>query len=147
MKKKKAIKLTILCMTAMLMFAACGIKPTNQERVLAVFEEHEEVIRERIEDSSAGDEIQWDDLDGVIQSYTYSDGVIEFRCIAEGIVSASVEAGFYYSPDDEPDGDSVGWLHGELVEDGNGYSYSDGTDNRYYTERICENFYYYTVAD
>ena len=82
----------------------------------------------------------------MIQVYTYPSGVIEFRCISYGLLNASVEAG-YYSPDDEPDGKNVGWLHGKLTEDGAGYSYSDGTDNRYYTERMCENFYYYTVAN
>lgn len=30
---------------------------------------------------------------------------------------------------------------------GNGYSYSDGTDNRYYAEQIFENFYYYTESN
>lgn len=145
-KKGKSIKLIILCMTAMLMLSACGNRPTNEEQVLAVFEEQKELVCKKIAGYNAGDEVEWDDLEGVIQVYTYSDGIIKFRCIAYGILTASVEAGFYYSPDDEPD-NITGWLHGELVEDGNGYSYSDGTDNRYYTERICENFYYYTEAN
>ena len=43
-------------------------------------------------------------------------------------MTASVQAGFYYSPDDEPA--IVGWARnmGELVEGGDGYSCSDGTD-------------------
>ena len=46
MKKRKSIKIIVLCMAAMLMFSACGNRPTNKERVLAVFEEQEELICE-----------------------------------------------------------------------------------------------------
>ena len=148
-KKGKLKQLTILCMTAMLMFSACGNRPTPKERVLAVFEEQKELISEKIADYIAGDEVEWDDLEGVLWVSPYINGTIEFECISEGLMTASFQAGFYYSPDDAPA--YVGWFLGnklsELVEDGDGYSYSDGTDNRYYTERICEHFYYYTKAN
>lgn len=147
MKKEKPIIFIFLCLAAMLMFSACVNRPTNKEQVLAIFEDQKELICEKIADHIAGDEVEWNDLDGVIQVYTYPGGVIEFRCISYGLLNASVDTGFYYSPDDEPDGKNVGWLHGKLTEDGAGYSYSDGTDNRYYTERMYENFYYYTVAN
>ena len=64
--KGKTITLTLLCMTMMLMFSACGNRPTPKERVLAVFEEQEELIREKIADYGAGDEVEWDDLEGVL---------------------------------------------------------------------------------
>ena len=148
-KKGKIKQLTILCMTMMLMFSACGNRPTSKERVLAVFEEQKELICEKIADYGAGDEVEWDDLEGVLTVSVRVNGTIEFECIVEGILTSSFQAGFYYSPDDEPA--YVGWFMfnslDELVEDGDGYSYSDGTDNRYYTERICENFYYYTEAN
>lgn len=148
-KKGKSIKLIFLCMAVILIFAACGNGPTDKERVLAVFEEQEELIREKIADYVAGDKVEWDDLEGVLRVSVLFNKTIEFECIAEGILTSSFQAGFYYSPDDEPA--YVGWFMysslDELVEDGDGYSYSDGTDNRYYTERICENFYYYTEAN
>ena len=149
MKKEKPIKLTILCMAAMLMFSACGNRPANKERVLAVFEAQKELICEKISDYIAGDEVEWNDLEGVLSVSVLVNDTIEFECIVEGILTSSFQAGFYYSPDDEPA--YVGWFMfnslDELVEDGDGYSYSDGTDNRYYTERICENFYYYTESN
>lgn len=148
-EKEKIIKLTIFCMTAMLMLSACGNRPTPKEQVLAVFEEQEELICEKIADYGAGDEVEWDDLEGVLRVSILVNETIEFECIAEGLMTSSFQAGFYYSPNDEPA--YVGWFMfnslDELVEDGDGYSYSDGTDNRYYTERICENFYYYTEAN
>lgn len=148
-KKGKPIKLIILCIIAMFMFSACGNRPTPKEQVLAVFEEQEEVIREKIADYGAGDEVDWDDLESVLSVSVLVNETIEFECIAEGILTSSFQAGFYYSPNDKPA--YVGWFMfsslDELVESGDGYSYSDGTDNRYYTERICENFYYYTEAN
>lgn len=149
-KKGRHIKLIIICVMALLMFAACGNRPTKKEQVLAVFEEQKELILEKIEDYIAGDEVEWDDLEGVLSVTTNfeSSGIIQFECIAEGILTSSFQAGFYYSPNDVPD--YVGWFvyeQDELVEDGNGYSYSDGTDNRYYTERIYVNFYYYTESN
>lgn len=148
-KKGKIIKRTILCMTVMLTFSACGNRPTAKEQVLAVFEEQKELICEKITDYSSGDEVDWDDLEGVLSVSKRFNEIIEFECIAEGLMTSSFQAGFYYSPNDEPA--YVGWFVGnkldELVEDGDGYSYSDGTDNRYYTERICENFYYYTLSN
>ena len=146
--KGKTITSTILCMTAMLIFSACGNRPTAKEQVLAVFEEQEELICEKIEDYGAGDEVDWDDLEGVLSVSVLVNETIEFECIAEGILTSSFQAGFYYSPDDEPA--YVGYFMfsslDELVESGDGFAYSDG-DNRYYTERICENFYYYTEAN
>lgn len=145
-KEIKPTHLVILCVAAIFMLTACGNRPTTKERVLAVFDGQEELILEKIANSRADDEVEWDDLEGVIRVHTYSNGIIEFECIAEGLMTAGVYAGFYYSPDDEPDSDSVSWLHGELVQDGNGYSYRNG-DDCYYTERICENFYYYNATN
>ena len=145
MKEGMLLRLAALCAAAVFAFTACG-GPSLKERVLALFEVQEELIREKVESHRAGNEVDWDELEGVLRVYMYDGGVIELECVAEGILTSSVCAGIYYSPDDEPA--LVNWLHGEqLTEDGNGYSYSDGTDNRYYTDRICENFYYYRTSN
>lgn len=149
----KPIGLMIICAAAVLMLTACGKdEPGPKERVLEVFEQQQERLLRKIEHYIAGDEVTWDNLEGVqwVRAYhTYRGEIIEFECIAEGLVTSSFQAGFYYAPDDEPT--YVGWFLGsrldELLEDGDGWSYSDGTDKRYYTERICENFYYYTESN
>ena len=146
MKQKQFIKLVVLCAAAALMLAACGLIPNYRKQVLGAFEVQKELIFEKIEKHIAGDEAGWDELEGVREVSAYRDGIIKFMCIAEGIVTSSVEAGFYYSPDDAPA--YVGWFPNiRLAEDGDGWSWSDGTDNRYYTERICENFFYYTQSN
>ena len=146
MRQKQFIKLAVLCAVAALTLAACGLIPNYREQVLGTFEVQKELILEKIGKHIAGDEVIWDDLEGVREVSTYHDGIIKFMCVAEGIMTSGVEAGFYYSPDDTPA--YVGWYPNiKLAEDGNGWSWSDGTDNRYFTQRICENFYYYTESN
>ena len=146
MKRKQFIKLAVLCAGLALLTAACGLIPNYRERVLGTFESQKELIFEKIEAHIAGDDAGWDDLEGVMEVRSYSGGIVKFMCVAEGIMTSSVEAGFYYSPDDTPV--YVGWFPNiKLAEDGDGWSWSDGTDNRYFTEHICENFYYYTESN
>lgn len=54
---------------------------------------------------------------------------LEFQTDALGIVSSSVYYGVYYSPTDEPMQPDMG-----------------GGDNRWHTQRICENWYYYEAS-
>lgn len=146
MKQNPFIRLALLCAGFALLLAACGLIPNYREQVLSSFESQRELILEKIEAHLAGDEAAWDELEGVLEVSTYNGGIIKFMCVAEGIVTSSVEAGFYFSPDDTPA--YVGWFPNiGLAEDGDGWSWSDGTDNRYFTERICEHFYYYTESN
>ncbi len=70
--------------------------------------------------------------------------IVDFYCGGKGLGSSTSYYGFYYSPDGLPKCRSdFGRI--ELLEpDGNGFSikYYEG-DNRYYTEKIRDNFYYY----
>ena len=146
MRKRRLIKLAALCAGLALLLAACGLIPNYREQVLGTFETQKELILEKIEAHLAGGEAAWDELEGVLEVRVYNGGIIKFMCAAEGIVTSSVEAGFYYSPDGAPA--YVGWYPNiRLAEDGDGWSWSDGTDNRYFTQRICENFYYYTESN
>ena len=69
--------------------------------------------------------------------------VIEFYCGGTGLVPETSYYGFYYSPDDRAD--TIGFTGPEnLIEQGDGFGYHEPAgDNRYYTERIMENWYYY----
>ena len=146
MKQRQFIKLAVLCARLALLLSSCGLIPNYREQTLGTFEAQKELILEKVEVQLAGDEVAWNELDGVLDVSVYNGGIIKFMCVAEGIVTSSVEAGFYYSPDDVPA--YVGWYPNiTLTEDGDGWSWSDGTDNRYDTERICENFFYYTESN
>lgn len=139
------IRLIILCAVGLILFTGCKGE-SIKEKVLNVFEENKDIIIERLENDSLEENIDWYDLEGVIRTGKYKDGVIEFACVSEGILTSSVVAGFYYSPSDEAY--IVEWFSGEeLKEDGNGFSYTDGFDNIYYTERIEDNFYYFKTSN
>lgn len=156
MKNKAAKKRTCIAIALALLcaafFAACGKRMSVMEQVIASFEEQKDGIMEKISEYEAGEEPDWDELEGVEEVCeewrdfeAWQSGQLRFRCYTYGILTSGFEAGFYYSPQDLPD--IVGWIRDDpakLVEDGDGYSYEEsGGDNRYYTERICEHFYYY----
>ena len=70
--------------------------------------------------------------------------IIDVYCGVTGLGSATSYYGFYYSPDGLPKCRSEFGRIELLEPDGNGFSikYYEG-DNRYYTEKIRDNFYYY----
>ena len=85
-------------------------------------------------------------LEGILDIYTQN-GVLDFYCGGKGFGDSTSYCGFYYSENDLPIGVWCGAkTHetDELITDGNGYTYREPEgDNRYYTERIREKFYYY----
>lgn len=97
-------------------------------------------------------------------SFPESSELIVFCFGGFGNVSSSVDLGFYYSPDDSPawidsgmllryGNDSGKYLHYPMISDGEGWmpdksvlneeDMSFLSDYYLYTERICENFFYY----
>ena len=81
---------------------------------------------------------------GIESAYADKNGAyVEFCCGGAGLVPSSSYYGFYYSPDDLPLAVDVTDTK-DLVPAGSGYGWKQpGGDNRYYTERILENWYYY----
>lgn len=97
-------------------------------------------------------------------SYPVNSGIIVFETDGKGIAPSSIETGFYYSPSDKP-----AWInseqlkhfslntgrynHSPMIPEGAGWipdkSIIDPEENSFlrdyelYTERICENFFYY----
>ena len=66
----------------------------------------------------------------------------EFFYTATGLQDGGVEYGYYYAPDDDYA------LHGEPYRNGYRiYGIPDDDTDWYYTERICENWFYYEMHD
>ena len=87
-------------------------------------------------------------LDGITQ-VDVTNGYILVYCTGSGIAPSSQDHGFYYAPDGLP----VAVFDGHilcgpeaLAPDGNGYVYRDSGQNRFYTEHIIGNFYYYSAS-
>lgn len=73
---------------------------------------------------------------------TSPDSHQEFFYTATGFQDGGIEYGYYYSPDD----DHI--FQGEPYRKGNRtYGIPDDPTDWYYSERICENWFYYEVHD
>lgn len=94
--------------------------------------------------------------DGIVMEIWPSE-IVVFETHGSGSVLSSVEIGFYYSPEDVPlwastyskgvipvfeaDGDGW-WLNTDALGEVEDFVYYE-----YYTERLCENFFYYERSD
>ena len=73
---------------------------------------------------------------------TNSNSYQEFSYSTTGLQDCGVEYGYYYAPDDDYA------LHGEQYRNGYRiYGIPDDDTDWYYTERICENWFYYEIHD
>lgn len=71
---------------------------------------------------------------------------IDFDCGGSGFGPSTSYSGFYYSIDGKPSGLSF-YENDDLESDGNGWCYEQKKgDNKYYTEKIQDNWYYYTAS-
>ena len=72
---------------------------------------------------------------------TASYPIVEFSTGGFGIAPSGYYTGFYYSPEDIPvryNGNGT-----NMEQDKNGWIYQDRGDNHGYTEKICDNWYWY----
>ena len=69
-------------------------------------------------------------------------GMVEFPCRYTGFGPAATFKGFYYAADDMPR--SFQGANMPLYPDGDGWRWQENAgDNRGYTEKICDHWYYY----
>lgn len=115
--------------------------PTKQEIVDLVNEDYT-VILDDIKNNNFDNTEKLERIESISQKENY----IDLYCGGAGIGSATSYYGFYYSENDSIDDmQNINYPAGEeLKPDGSGYSWNemDG-DNRFYVEKIMDNFYYY----
>ncbi len=85
---------------------------------------------------------------GLIKDIDADETVVDFSCGGAGVGSGTSYVGFYYTPDNDMTAlwcaPSSAYL---LKPSGNGFEWQEQNgDNRYYTEHICGNFYYYEAS-
>lgn len=85
---------------------------------------------------------------GFIQDINPEEAAVEFSCGGFGVGSGTSYVGFYYSPNGDM---NAVWCAppspGALKPSGKGFLWQEPNgDNRYYTEHICGNFYYYEAS-
>lgn len=116
----------------------------EKEEVFDFVLENEEELRKAIED---GDFSAFENQ-GIVKDIDPYETVVDFYCGGAGVGSGTSYVGFYYSPDNDV---TAVWCAPSSISDltpsGDGYEWSEtGGDNRYYTQRICENFWYYEAS-
>lgn len=127
-----------------LLLVATGDDGADKDEVFEFVCEHEEELLQAIED---GDFSSFENQ-GFIKDIDADDTVVDFSCGGAGIGSGTSYVGFYYTPDDDM---TAVWCApssiSAMTASGDGYEWREPNgDNRYYTEHICGNFYYYEAS-
>ena len=127
-----------------LFLVATGDDSADQDEVFEFVCEHEEELLQAIEE---GDFSSFENQ-GFIKDIDADDTVVDFSCGGAGVGSGTSYVGFYYTLENDmaavwcapPSADS-------LTPSGDGFEWQEPNgDNRYYSEHICGNFYYYEAS-
>ena len=120
----------------------------SKREIKQLVEKHSEIILDDIKENNFDDTLN---IDGVTNVKSHD--VTDVMCGGKGFASATSYYGFYYNESDKPVVMFNGYIsdvdESEFIPDGDGYSYNEmhfdnlPSDNKYYTERITDGFYYY----
>ena len=147
-----------ILLTVCLFFGACSTDNKNyyymEEEITEFVQEYREELCQQIIDADEyGTADKFDGLEN-IEDRRKSSGVIYYECAASGIVSSSLQAGFYYSVDDKPSphggaawAGGYGWSEVQTQEENLWRYEEDNSDNYLITRKICDNFYYVVAGN
>ena len=141
MKKQRLKRLFCLVLATGLLFSLTGCfqkSYLSKKEIFKVVNTHKE---ELLDCAKSGDFTSLAEIDPSIDATALKDGIVDFYCGGKGLSVSGVDYGFYYSPENLPttchNFDNLG-LHGSLTPEGKGF-----VATNYYTEKICDNFFYY----
>lgn len=150
--KKCVLVIACVCLS----LCACGGNDGyyyKEEEIIAFVQEHEEDIRQQIE--AAGEDEKIEAFDGIesVEDRRDTEGVVYYEYIASGLMTSSLQAGFYYSVEDKHSSrGGASWAGGYRwsevpTQEENLWRYEEGDDNYYITRKICDNFYYVVAGN
>ena len=126
-----------------IMICAAGSSDDRAEKtdIIEFVIEHEEALREAVEQN---DYTAFENSDIVLDIHP-QENAIKFYCGGAGFGAETIYVGFYYTADNDMTSLDLAPSSPDLLTpSGDGFEYREAAgDNRYYTEKICENFYYY----
>ena len=136
--------LDILAGAYFLFLVATGDDRADKDEVFDFVSENEEELLKAIE---AGDYSAFENQ-GVIKDIDTYETVVDFYCGGAGVGSGTSYVGFYYTLENDM---AAVWcapsFASALTPSGNGFEWQEPNgDDRYYTEHICGNFYYYEAS-
>ena len=137
--------LILLAVLMVFSLAGCGGRDSAKAEVFELVEENCSTIEEACVqlDIEALEQIEG------ITKVDVKDGYVLVYCTGGGIAPSSQEHGFYYAPDGLPVAVFDGQIlcdPADLTPDGDGYVYRDSGYNRFYTECITGNLFYYSAS-
>ena len=125
-----------------LFLVATGDDSADKDEVFDFVSENEEELLKAIE---AGDYSTFENQGFIKRIYT-DETVVDFSCGGAGVGPNTSYVGFFYTLDNDM---TAVWCApaSSLTPSGNGFEWQEANgDNRYYTEHICGNFYYYAAS-
>ena len=113
----------------------------DKEDIISFVCENEEALRSAIESNDYSDF----ENKGVVGDISFDYNGVEFSCGGAGMGAETFYTGFFYTSSNDM---TAVWCAPSsadfLEESGDGYEWKEQQgDNRYYTQKICKNFYYY----
>ena len=148
--------LMLFCMCFFL--CSCGKNDKQyyymEEEITSFVQEHEEELRRQIENAGQDETIK--EFDGIqrVDDRRDSWGVVYYEYDASGLLSSSLQAGFYYSQEDAPSAHGGaswagwdGWSEVSTQKENLWRYEEDNGDNYLITKKICDNFYYVVSAN
>ena len=130
--------------TLFLLLAATSNDSADKDDVFKFVCEEEEALLKAIEDGN----FSAFENKGFIQDIDADKAVVDFSCGGAGIGSGTSYVGFYYTSDNDMTAVWCAPSSADLLTPlRNGFEWQEQNgDNRYYTEHICGNFYYYEAS-
>lgn len=118
---------------------AQGDDRAKKEDIFSFVIEHEEELLQAIEEN----DVSHFENSGIVISVSVNTSAVVFYCGGVGMTPSSTYVGFFYSPQDDMTAFYPSVSEG-LIPSGDGFLWKEeGGDNRFYTEKICNCFYYY----
>ena len=150
MRKLKKLLFVIAAIVAVI-FAVLFLSPritkmTSKHKAFSYVQNNQTELAQIAENVISGDiKTPYDYNDYKIHYFksasTVSEPIVEFNGKGFGIAPSGFYTGFYYSPDDIPVRYNGSGTAMEPYK--NGWTYSEGGDNHGYTEKICDNWYWF----
>ena len=144
---KQELRFAALLMALMVAWSALSAGTTARlQRAQRCFDRNEAALQRLGQRFDAGERSNFgtDGLRGVERIVVVANPAhLEIHTGAFGIAPASTYSGVYYSPTDEPMSMDSG---AALQEEAEGWSWRGAGDNRGYTCRICENWFYFEAS-
>lgn len=144
-KKYKWIGIILICIIVISLFFI--FKNSNEDKIVKLVNNNIDFLNKCVENEAYNKIYELKEINKITPYYLSDNELyIDFYCYGFGIVPSSIYYGFYYVSDDKPLGFQA--VSVKLESDGEGgWKWRESnSDNRYYTKKIADHWYYYEAG-